>query len=246
MIFGLIVIGDELLSGKRQDKHFLQAIDVLGRRGLEPSYCHILGDDQRRIVTTLRQTLNDGDTLFCFGGIGATPDDVTRTAVALAADVELVRHPGAVTEIESRFGEQAYPNRIRMADLPAGCELIPNPVNRVPGFSLRDHHFLPGFPQMAWPMMEWVLDHHYTSHFRTRASEHLLLLRDISESMILDLMEAFVARFPALRFSSLPHIEGNARRIEIGIKGGEEEVREGVAYFTAALDKRGVHWQDKP
>ena len=90
-----------------------------------------------------------GDLVFCFGGIGATPDDHTRQCAAQAADIPMLRHPDAVREIEAQFGPEAYPRRILMADLPAGSTIIPNPVNRVPGFSLRHHHFLPGFPR--WP-----------------------------------------------------------------------------------------------
>ena len=158
MNFGAIIIGDELLSGKRQDRHFQHVIETLAQRGLELKWCRIIGDDPALIVETLRQTLPQDDIVFCFGGIGATPDDHTRQCAAQAAGVPLYRHPEAVAEIEARFGAEAYPRRILMADLPQGSRIIPNPFNRIPGFSLNHHHFLPGFPQMAWPMMDWVLD----------------------------------------------------------------------------------------
>src|SRR5690606_7446293 len=158
---GAFIIGDEIISGKRQDKHFVQIINILAARGLSLAWCQYLGDDPARITAALRATMASGDIVFCFGGIGATPDDHTRQCAAAAAGVPIERHVGAVAEIEAQYGERAYPKRVLMADFPVGAELIPNPVNRVAGFSLRHHHFMPGFPEMAWPMLEWVLDHHY-------------------------------------------------------------------------------------
>ena len=73
----------------------------------------------------------------------------------------LARHPEAVAEIEARFGAEAYPHRVLMAEFPAGSSIIPNPFNRIASFSIRDHHFFPGFPQMAWPMLDWVLATRY-------------------------------------------------------------------------------------
>src|SRR5512135_1672607 len=226
MNFGSIIIGDEILSGKRRDSHFQHTIEALGQRGLELKWCRIVGDDSTLIIDTLRQTLATDDIVFCFGGIGATPDDLTRQCAATAAALPLVRHPGAVAEIEAQFGAEAYPRRVLMADLPEGCGLIPNPFNRIPGFTVGRHHFLPGFPQMAWPMMVWVLDHLYPD-MRNLApeTEEIITVFDVMESPLLDLMNGFVARFPEVRFSSLPHIgEDDSRAVELGVKGARPQV----------------------
>ena len=127
---GLLIIGDELLNGRRQDRHLSHMIEALGGRGLEPAWCLLAGDDPGFLTDTLRRTLPTSDIVFCFGGIGATPDDCTRQCAAAAAAVALRRHPEAAGLIESRFGEAAHPYRIRMADLPDGARLIPNPVNQ--------------------------------------------------------------------------------------------------------------------
>ena len=166
--FGSIIIGDEILSGKRQDGHFRRTIASLAKRGLELKWCRIVGDAPALITETLRQTYASGDIVFCFGGIGATPDDHTRLCAAQAAGVPLIRHADAVAEIEARFGAGAYPRRILMADLPQGSRIIPNPFNRIPGFTLGHHHFLPGFPQMAWPMMDLCS----TPSIRKSATKH--------------------------------------------------------------------------
>ena len=121
------------------------------------------GDDRDALTAALRETFARGDIVFGFGGVGATPDDHTRQAAAAALGVPLERHPEAVAAIEAQFGAAAYPHRVLMAEFPAGATIIPNPVNRVASFSVRDHHFFPGFPQMAWPMLDWVLATRYAS-----------------------------------------------------------------------------------
>ena len=166
--FGIYIIGDEILSGKREDKHLTQAISILKTRGLQLGWAEYLGDDPARMVASFKRSFAqseiNGDIVFSFGGIGATPDDYTRQAAADALDVPIVRHKEAVAEIEAQFGLEAYPKRVIMADFPAGAGLIPNPVNRISGFSVglpnqkHRHYFVPGFPAMAHPMMEWVLD----------------------------------------------------------------------------------------
>ncbi len=222
MFIGLIIIGDEILSGKRQDKHLGHVIPMLAERGLTLSWCQIIGDDPERITHTLKQAMSSNDVVFCCGGIGATPDDYTRQCAADAANVSLVRHPQALTEIEARFGTEAYPNRVKMADLPENCSIIPNPVNRVPGFSVGHVHFLPGFPEMAWPMAEWILDKNY-QHLEPseREVENLFILPNAKEADLLEVMETLVEEYPALKLSSLPSY-GNAHigpHTELGLKG---------------------------
>lgn len=249
MDIGLIIIGDEILSGKRKDGHFAHTVEMLASRGLELSWCRIVGDVPARIVQTLRETYATGDLVFSCGGIGATPDDHTRRCAAEAGGVPLVRHPDAVAEIEARFGkaeDEAARRRLLMAELPQGSAIIPNPVNRVPGFSFRNHHFLPGFPQMAWPMMEWVLDNRYPD-LRGHApeAEEIFTVFDVTESQLLDLMNDFVARYTDLRFSSLPHLgESGERRIEFGVKGSRLQVAEAAVFLKEGVARRGYRWEE--
>ena len=243
---GAIIIGDEILSGKRQDGHFKHTIETLAQRGLELKWCRIIGDDPALIIDTLRQTYTSGDIVFSFGGIGATPDDHTRLCAAKAADVPLIRHPEAVAEIEARFGAEAYPRRVLMADLPQGSKIIPNPFNRVPGFSFRQHHFVPGFPQMAWPMMEWVLDTLYPEMRNlTPDVEEIITIHNTLESVLLDLMNEFVQKYPEVRFSSLPHIgEGEERRLELGVKGVKPKVEEAMSWLKQGFERLNLSWTD--
>ena len=246
MRFGVIIIGDELLSGKRQDKHFARAIDILAERGLELGWCRIIGDDPELITETLRDTLAGDDVVFCFGGIGVTPDDYTRACAAAAAGMELKVHPQAVKEIEAQYGAATYPRRIRLAELPAGSDIIPNPYNRIPGFSLRGHYFLPGFPEMAWPMMAWVLDQRYRQLHRARPAVERSLTVWAREGELLTLMESFAERYPQCRLSSLPELNPDRPRLELGVRGEPADVAMAMDYLQGELTTLGCQWQESP
>jgi molybdopterin-biosynthesis enzyme MoeA-like protein len=241
---GSIIIGDELLSGKRRDKHFPHLIATLARRGLELGWCSLIGDNAAVITRTLRASLKAGDIVFCFGGIGTTPDDRTRQCAAEAADVPLSPHPEAVAAIEAQYGERAYPYRIRMADLPQGSRIIPNPCNRVPGFSLRSHHFLPGFPEMAWPMVEWILDTEYPHlHDLAPKNEQIIHVQGANESDLLPVMESLVARYPQVRLSCLPQIGGHQPLLELGLRGSALEVQQAMHELKDSLDVLSLRWE---
>ncbi len=239
----LLIIGTELLTGKRLDSHLSFAITALAERGLELDQATYLGDDPSRLRETLRTSMRQHDITFVFGGIGATPDDYTRQCAAEAAGLELALHPRACAIIEERFGEKAYPQRINMAYLPLGCELIPNPVNQIPGFSLANHHFVPGFPQMAQPMMEWVLDSRY-EHLQSKRliCEQLLTLPSTSEGQLIELLEDFVRQFPGLRLSCLPHMQEQYRETELGVRGATASVTEAMHWLREQLRQQGFQW----
>jgi len=240
MKVGLILIGDELLSGLRQDKHLPQVMSFLKARGLTLAWVRMIGDDWDLLLQTLRETMQSDDIVFSFGGIGATPDDLTRQAAAAAAGVTLLRHPQAVALIEGRFGEEAYPNRIRMSELPDGASLIPNPINQIPGFKLRHHHFVPGFPNMAWPMVEWALDTYYAQYFDTAPPiEQRWTLHSVQESELIPMMEELLRTFPAVRISSLPSTV-ERRKIDFGIKGRAADVAPAATWFAARMQANNV------
>ncbi|HLS54788.1 MAG TPA: molybdopterin-binding protein, partial [Zeimonas sp.] len=210
MNFGLIVVGDEILSGKRQDKHFARVVEMLGGRGLQLSWASYLGDDRERLTAELARSFASGDTVFCCGGIGATPDDHTRQAAAAALGLELVLHPEAATLIAERTAEMAREGRgsadmslpenrqrLKMGEFPVGAEIVPNPFNRIPGFAIRNHFFVPGFPVMAWPMIESVLDSRFGHLFhRDQQLERSFLVFGLAESTATPLMEAIEDAFP--------------------------------------------------
>ena len=241
--FGIYIIGDEILSGKREDKHLTQTINILKARGLRVGWAEYVGDDPSRMIASFKRSFATDDIVFSFGGIGATPDDYTRQAAADALDVPIERHAGAVAEIVAQFGEGAYPKRVMMADFPQGAGLIPNPVNRVAGFSIKQHYFVPGFPAMAHPMMEWVLDTHYSHLFhQTEYLEQSIIVVDGIESKLIDLMNAVITQFDVKVFS-LPKLKPNPH-VELGAKGSPDKVLLAMMALKTGVTDLGFTWQD--
>ena len=246
MGLGVIIIGDEIIRGKRQDKHFAKAVEILAARGLRLDWCQYLGDKPELITATLRRTLVSGDIVFSFGGIGATPDDHTRQCAAAAAGVELALHPEAEAAIRSRTDMEITPQRLKMGEFPLGSSIIPNPYNRIPGFSLGDHHFVPGFPVMAWPMVEWVLDRRYPHLFHlTQEAEASIMVYELPESTITPLMLEVESRYRGLKSFSLPSLgeQGARRHIELGVRGAPDQVTPAIERMKQGVTALGGNWE---
>ena len=235
--FGLIIIGDELLFGKRDDQHQKRFRTLLTQHDMQLNRCWLLPDEAVSLTKHLVFSMSEELPVFVCGGIGATPDDLTRACAAEASGVPLERHEEARKLIEKRFAGEAYPTRILMADLPRGCELIPNPYNQIPGFTINRHHFLPGFPEMAWPMAEWVLENCYPSSHGTIRERSLRVL-NTPESQLVSLMEEMNSHYADLKLFSLPQL-GNEGNIELGIRG-EGDIDGAFAALQEALHSRGI------
>ncbi|HYD61825.1 MAG TPA: molybdopterin-binding protein [Noviherbaspirillum sp.] len=257
MAIGLIIIGDEILSGKRTDKHFPKVVELLAARGLQLSWAEYAGDDRERITAILKRTFASGDIVFSCGGIGATPDDHTRQCAAAALGVPLELHPEAKVKIQERIADAAREegrepdfnapemlHRLKMGEFPQGASIIPNPYNKIPGFAIRHsegaHYFVPGFPVMAWPMIEWVLDTHYSHLFRKVARlEKAVLVFGQAESTLTPMMEEIETEYPLVKVFSLPSV-GDAtirRHIELGVKGEPAQVEAAFEKMLAGLER---------
>ncbi|GAB4171922.1 MAG: molybdopterin-binding protein [Rhodocyclaceae bacterium] len=246
MNIGALIIGDEILLGRRQDRHFARLIEILRARGLTLAWCVHLGDHRARLTEFLRASFARDDLVFSFGGIGCTPDDHTRQAAAAALGVPIELHPDAKREIEGRFGAQVTAQRLKMGEFPRGARIIPNPFNRIPGFSLGDHHFLPGFPEMAWPMAEWVLDTGYRALCPEAArGEEAVIVWEVWESALMDLMQRIERDYQGLRVFSLPSFgdEHTRRHVELGVRGDPAQVARAMADIRAEIDRCGWQWE---
>jgi len=235
MNFGLIIIGDEILSGKRADKHLPKVIELLSARGLGLSWARYVGDDPARITADLKHAFESGDVVFSCGGIGATPDDHTRQCAAAALGRPLALHPQARELILERMRDTAAEqgisyepdrpdnvHRLNMGVFPEGAAIIPNPFNKIAGFSVGSVHFVPGFPVMAWPMIEWVLDQHYRElQGKNALREKSVIVFGAMEATLTPLMERIEAEFAGVKVFSLPSVDHPewGRHIELGVKG---------------------------
>lgn len=247
-MIGLHVVGDELLSGKRQDKHLPKIIELLKTRGLALDYARFIGDDEAQIAEAIGEARAKNSVLLSCGGIGATPDDKTRQAAARAFGVPLHVHAEALRLIEQQYGDKAHPHRALMAEFPQGADLIPNPVNKVAGFSVGHCYFVPGFPEMAWPMLEWVLDTRlrHLHNAEPPVEFSLRALGSAREGDLLDLMERVLAEYPGVKLSSLP-FRGNAERpphIEFGIRGPRAQAAGAFIAFRGWLATRCERLED--
>ncbi|WCM91963.1 molybdopterin-binding protein [Acidovorax sp. NCPPB 2350] len=260
--FGLIIIGDEILSGKRADKHMPKAIELLAARGLQLAYADYVGDDPERIAGTLRRAFASSDIVFSCGGIGATPDDHTRQCAAKALGVPLALHPAAEALIRERMQDVAMEqgvayepdrpdnrHRLNMGVFPAGARIIPNPYNKIPGFACTGPgggsvYFVPGFPVMAWPMIEWCLDEHCRQWFNRRPQlEHSVVVYGAMEAALTPLMERIEASHPGVRVFSLPSVDHpvHGRHIELGVKGDSALVPAAWSDLQQGLHNNGAN-----
>lgn len=262
MKFGLIVIGDEILSGRRQDKHFSKVRELLAERGLQLAWVRYEGDDRARIEAALRQTFASEDVVFCCGGIGATPDDHTRQAAAAALGVPLVLHPEAKALITQRCADMAREGRgsadmslpenqqrLRMGEFPEGADIIPNPYNRIPGFRVGTHWFMPGFPVMAWPMIEWILDSHYREHFhRDRQQVLAFIAHGLPESVVTPALEAVERAYAQVKVFCLPSAGTLARpgHLELGVKGDPDATAAACRMLREAVARLGGRIEEMP
>ena len=263
---GLIIIGDEIMSGKRADKHLPAVIERLAARGSQLAYADYVGDAPERITDTLRRAFESRDLVISCGGIGATPDDHTRQCAARALGVPLQLHPQAEALIRERMQDVAREqgvayeperpdniHRLNMGVFPAGARIIPNPYNKIPGFSCTVTgepgpgggavHFVPGFPVMAWPMIEWVLDTYYAHLFQRRAQlEKSVIVFGAMEAALTPLMEEIERSFTGVRVFSLPSVDHPeyGRHIELGVKGRGVLVDHAYAALLAGLGHFGV------
>jgi len=250
MRIGLIIIGDEILSGRRTDKHLSNLITLLSQRGLQLDWTRTVGDDPELLSATLQDTLRgsreNNDLVFSTGGIGATPDDLTREIAARALGTHTEPHPEGMSILKAYAnskGRELTEQLAQLVTFPKGASLIPNPVNSIPGFSIGGHHFVPGFPEMARPMMEWVLDNLYPQLANTQYNEDSILLPGTGESAIIPVMQSIMQDWPDVKVFSLPMMGTERPSVELGAKGNTAEVKAVMSEIKRQLKSKQIDWQ---
>jgi len=234
-----VIIGTEILNGRREDKHFHYLRDKLKEYGYTLFASFVIKDDQElmeKIYTMIKS--DPKSVMFSFGGIGSTPDDLTRDiASKVFRSSSTKRHEKFFQDIIEKFGDEAYPHRIHMADLPPSSKLLPNPINNMSGFYLDQRYFfMPGFPQMSHPMIDFILENIIQKSFKNTYRK--TLKAQTSENELINVMKQISQE---VEMSSLPIIKGEKREVEISVAGDNEElIKKEFLKFTDELEKKGI------
>lgn len=240
--FYSVIVGTELLNGRRKDGHFEFLNYELNKRHLNYAGSFIIGDKPELMERIFRFIKEDSrSVMFCFGGIGATPDDFTRFIAAKAFSGGMIEtHPVAKALIEQKFQERAYPNRIKMAELPIDAELIENPINQVPGFYLQERFFfVPGFPEMAHPMVKSVLDNFFEDGVPKSVFEVAI---ESSEERFVSFMQSFEES--GLEISSLPAWKNKKPYVTLCLMGVDRDlVESGKKALLKEIERLEVNYE---
>jgi len=240
MNFYACIIGSEILNGRRVDKHFEFLKNELQKYGHELFASFIIKDDEELIKSIYKLIKNDKNSvMFSFGGIGATPDDLTREIAAkVFTNKPLQRHREFERDIIERFKEEAYPHRIYMSDLPQNSKLLFNPINNMSGFSLEDRYFFtPGFPQMAHPMINRVIKELFSKSIK---KYRFTLLAQTSENTLIEVMKIIPKN---IELSSLPILKESGASVEISLCFEDEEyVKSYFQRFIEHLEKLDIKY----
>jgi len=240
MNFYSVIIGTELLNGRRNDAHFSFLNNELLKRGWEQKASFVIKDEPPFIEDIFRLIKNDPDAvMFCFGGIGSTPDDYTRQCASNVFTNGKMEQNKIVEEcIIEQFGDDAYPYRINMAYLPLDAKQLKNVVNNVPGFSLEGKYFFtPGFPSMAHSMVIEALDRYYP---KNKEKYRYFLKANCSENDLIDIMKLMPDK---IDFSSLPQIKDNKRSVVISVGSyDQDEAKYFFGLFEEQLNKKNIEF----
>lgn len=238
--FYAVIIGSEILNGRREDKHFLYLRDALMQRGHTLFASFIIKDDPQLIATTYALIKNDPHAvMFSFGGIGSTPDDLTRQIASdVFSDGVLVPHAQFKQDIIDRFGDAAYPHRIHMANLPASAGLLSNVINNMSGFYLQNRYFfMPGFPEMSHPMVTTVLKQFYPKAPKTYRKT---LIAHTSENTLIPIMKQL---HEEVELSSLPMLNNGKATVEISVSSLNKALcEESFQLFLHDLDSKAISY----
>ena len=241
MNFYAVIIGTEILNARRKDAHFDFLVKELAKYGHELFASFIVKDDSELMKRTYRMILEDKDAvMFSFGGIGSTPDDLTREIAAeIFTDATVEAHPNFLADIIERFGEKAYPHRIHMADLPPNADLIHNPVNNMSGFSLENRYFFtPGFPSMSHPMIADVIKKQFGNIVK---KTRLTLYAHVSEEQLITRMQELPR---TIELSCLPLFVDGKPHVELSLSGSDsKEVKKYFSLFRKDLEREKIYYR---
>ncbi|CAK0772279.1 Molybdenum cofactor biosynthesis protein [uncultured Gammaproteobacteria bacterium] len=228
----VIVIGNEILSGRIQDTNLYFLAGWLNRHGIRLREVRVVADDQGEIVAAVNACRSRYDYVLTTGGIGPTHDDITTAAIAVAFGVAVVRDPEAMRRLESHYGQSNLNDaRVRMADIPAGATLIDNPVSMAPGFQIGNVFVLAGVPMVMQAMAEGLGD-------RLTGGEPMLsrtVSCELAEGVLSAGLEAVQRRWPDLEIGSYPYFRNGFFGVSLVLRGTNPERLDAGTAETAEM-----------
>lgn len=233
----ILVIGDEILTGRTREgnAHFLAG--ELARAGIDLGEVRVVPDDHDRIVEAVNALRSRFDHLFTSGGIGPTHDDITADAIAAAFGVALDIREDARAILAAHYdktGLELNAARLRMARIPEGATLIENPISAAPGFTMGNVHVMAGVPNIFQAMVASVLPQ--LTGGKPLLSQSLRLMR--GEGMIAAEFGALAAEFPDLSLGSYPFVQNGAYGTNLVIRGTD------AARINAAMARLAALFPD--
>lgn len=236
----VLVIGDEILSGRTQDTNTNTVARFLAALGIDLMEARVVSDDHGRIVEALDALRSRWDYVFTTGGIGPTHDDITADAVAAAFGVALHEHPDALAILSRRYGDEFNAARRRMARIPEGGVLIANPVTDAPGFQIGNVFVMAGVPKIMQAMLEDV-----APRLRTGAIVHVQTLKvtGVGEGAVADVLRAAANQRRDLSFGSYPFGHGSVGEMgtQLVIRGRNADQVDAAAHdLIAELRNLGI------
>jgi molybdenum cofactor synthesis domain-containing protein len=229
----LLVIGDEILSGRTKDKNIGYTADFLGALGIDLCEVRIVPDEEAEIVAAVNALRSRYTYLFTSGGIGPTHDDITADAVAKAFGVAIDHDPRAVAMLRERYAEgDLNAARLRMARIPAGAELVENSISKAPGFFIGNVIVMAGVPSIMQAMLGAVADKLQTG---IRMLSETIEAGGLPEGIYAETLGALQKQYAGVAIGSYPHFDGKAFSNRIVVRARDKDLIAKVRVDVEAL-----------
>ena len=235
----IIIIGNEILSGRTQDTNTAYIAQKLCEKGVRLQEVRVIPDIEKTIVDTVRWASAHHDYVFTTGGIGPTHDDITAPSIAKAFNVECPQNQDAYQILLDHYGEDELTDaRLRMARIPVGADLIPNPVSAAPGFRMKNVHVMAGIPKIMQAMLDYIL----TGMESGAPILSVSIPCALPESRIAEGLGEIQNRYPDIDIGSYPHIQNGVFGVNVVVRTTDKHLlhsaeKDIIAMITEAETK---------
>ncbi len=235
----LIVIGNEILSGRTQDTNTSWIASRMAERGIRMIEVRVIPDIEEKIIETINEMRTKADYVFTTGGIGPTHDDITTESIAKVFGVKAVLNQTAWDDLLRYYGseDQLTPTRLKMAHIPEGATLINNPVSGAPGYNIGNVFVMAGVPRIMQAMLDEILP---------RLDESAPILSntvscDLLESVIAEDLAAIQAKYPMVDVGSYPHFRMGDLGLSLVLRSADNNALHAATDDVVALVRKHGH-----